>query len=100
MSTSTYVDRISQLCTEFKLPPVGAEAVSRFVQAGQGEAQEILLDILGKPRTGGSGASAGCAAPPGCPQGRPGTPLNTNGSRPSCSSSFGSYPKGTSWTGA
>ena len=27
MSTGTYTDRIGQLCTAFKLPTVGAEAV-------------------------------------------------------------------------
>jgi DNA replication protein DnaC len=39
-------DRISQLCTAFKLPTVGAEAVPRFRQAGHGQALETLLEVL------------------------------------------------------
>jgi len=46
MSTSTYVERISQLCAEFKLPTVGTEAVPRFRNAGQGAALETLLEVL------------------------------------------------------
>ena len=46
MSTDTYTDRIRQLCTAFKLPTVGAEAVPRFQQAGYGEALETLLEVL------------------------------------------------------
>ena len=46
MSTDTYTDRIRQLCTAFKLPTVGAEAVPRFQQAGHGEALETLLEVL------------------------------------------------------
>ena len=46
MSTGTYTDRIGQLCTAFKLPTVGAEAVPRFQQSGHGEALETLLEVL------------------------------------------------------
>lgn len=46
MGTDTYTDRIRGLCTAFKLPTVGAEAVPRFQQAGHGEALETLLEVL------------------------------------------------------
>ena len=46
MSTDTYTDRIRQLCTTFKLPTVGAEAVPLFQQAGYAEALETLLEVL------------------------------------------------------
>ena len=46
MSTSEYAGRISRLCTEFKLPTVGAEAVPCFTRAGQQDALEILTEVL------------------------------------------------------
>jgi hypothetical protein len=46
MDTETYADRTRQFCTAFKLSTVGSEAVSRFQQAGHGEALETLLEVL------------------------------------------------------
>ena len=46
MGTDTYTDRIRGLCTAFKLPTVGAEAVARFQQTGHGEALDTLLEVL------------------------------------------------------
>ncbi len=54
MSTNTYTEpsssevkeRIGQLCTEFKLPTVGAEAVPSFTRAGHPDALQSLLEVL------------------------------------------------------
>jgi DNA replication protein DnaC len=43
---STYAERISQLCSEFKLPTVGSEAVPHFMNAGHSEALESLTELL------------------------------------------------------
>lgn len=39
-------ERISELCSEFKLPTVGAEAASRFTGAGHSDALPTLLEVL------------------------------------------------------
>ncbi|MFQ6030027.1 MAG: IS21-like element helper ATPase IstB [Dehalococcoidia bacterium] len=46
MVVDTCTHRIRQLCAAFKLPTVGAEAVSRFQQAGHGDASETLVEVL------------------------------------------------------
>jgi DNA replication protein DnaC len=46
MMTGTDTERISELCAQFKLPTVGAEAVNRFTRAGHGDALESLLEVL------------------------------------------------------
>jgi DNA replication protein DnaC len=38
--------RIAQLCTEFKLPTVGAEVVARFTRASHGDALGTLQEVL------------------------------------------------------
>jgi DNA replication protein DnaC len=38
--------RIADLCTQFKLPTVGAEVVDRFIRAGHGDALSSLLEVL------------------------------------------------------
>ena len=55
MTGSVYTDRISQLCTEFKLPTVGSEAVPRFRDAGQAAALAQYLAAEG----GNTGMSEG-----------------------------------------
>ncbi len=39
-------ERIEQLCSEFKLPTVGAEAVPRFAAAGHADALVTLVEVL------------------------------------------------------
>ena len=39
-------ERIGQLCGQFKLPTMGAEAVARFTAAGHGDALPIFLEVL------------------------------------------------------
>src|SRR6266853_760667 len=39
-------DRIQELATVFKLPTVAREACSRFVDAGQADALETLLEVF------------------------------------------------------
>ena len=39
-------ERIEQLCSEFKLPTVGAEAAPRFAAAGHADALLTLLEVL------------------------------------------------------
>ena len=39
-------DRIGELCHQFRLPTMGAESVSRFTDAGHGDALETLLEVL------------------------------------------------------
>jgi DNA replication protein DnaC len=46
MTTGISTERISELCTQFKLPTVGSEAVNRFTRAGHGDALESLLEVL------------------------------------------------------
>jgi len=46
MTIGMVAGRISELCTQFKLPTVGAEAVKRFTVAGHGGALESLLEVL------------------------------------------------------
>lgn len=44
--TSRYAERIAQLCSEFKLPTVGAEAAPLFSRAGHADALESLVEVL------------------------------------------------------
>ena len=44
--TSVLQERISDLCHQFKLPTVGAEATPRFTSAGHGEALPTFLEVL------------------------------------------------------
>ena len=44
--TSIVQERIGDLCYQFKLPTVGAEAAPRFTAAGHGEALSTLLEVL------------------------------------------------------
>ena len=44
--TSIVQERIGDLCHQFKLPTVGAEAAPRFTAAGHGEALSTLLEVL------------------------------------------------------
>ncbi|MGD0728445.1 MAG: IS21-like element helper ATPase IstB [Spirochaetia bacterium] len=46
MTTGISTERISELCTQFKLPTVGSEAVNRFTKAGHRDALESLLEVL------------------------------------------------------
>ena len=46
MTDNEYSTRIVQLCTQFKLPTVGAEAINQFTRAGHGEALSSLLEVL------------------------------------------------------
>ena len=48
MNTDTRVvqERIGQLCHQFKLPMVAAETISRFTEAGHGDALPTLLEVL------------------------------------------------------
>ena len=39
-------DRIGELCHQFRLPTMGAQSVSRFTDAGHGDALETLLEVL------------------------------------------------------
>ena len=44
--TSVLQESISDLCYQFKLPTVGAEATPRFTAAGHGEALPTFLEVL------------------------------------------------------
>jgi len=46
MTDNECAARIVQLCTQFKLPTVGAEAINQFHRAGHGEALSSLLEVL------------------------------------------------------
>lgn len=46
MSMVAIRERISELCAEFKLPTLGAEAVSRFTGAGHSDALPTLLEVM------------------------------------------------------
>ena len=46
MDTSIIQERIGQLCYQFKLPTVAAEATPRFTEAGHGDALPTLLEVL------------------------------------------------------
>ena len=39
-------DRIGELCRQFRLPTMGAQSVSRFTDAGHGEALSTFLEVL------------------------------------------------------
>ena len=39
-------DRIGQLCHQFRLPSMGAQAVGRFTNAGHGDALPTFLEVL------------------------------------------------------
>ena len=53
-----------------------------------------------RPRTAGSGASAGCAPPLGCRQARPGRPSSTTGCPWRCDGNWTSWPTAASSTAA
>ncbi len=73
MSSSEVKERIGQLCTEFKLPTVGAEAVPWFTRSGHPDSLPTLLKCWNRRlRTAGKGASSGSDVPPSYPQARPG----------------------------
>ena len=87
MSTGTYTDRIGQLCTAFKLPTVGAEAVPRFQQSGHGEALETLLEVLElESEDRHQRRITRLRRASRLPRVRPGIPSNPNGCRPGYSS--------------
>ncbi len=44
--TTTQQERIQSLCTEFRLPTIGAEVVKRFQADQQGSALETLLAVF------------------------------------------------------
>ena len=44
--TSIIQERIGELCGQFKLPTVAAEATPRFTAAGHGDALPIFLEVL------------------------------------------------------
>ena len=46
MDTVELQDRIGQLCHQFRLPSMGAQAVSRFTNAGHGDALPTFLEVL------------------------------------------------------
>ena len=78
--TSIVQERIGDLCYQFKLPTVGAEAAPRFTAAGHGEALSTLLEVLEQEAEDrNSAASSGCARYPGCLPARPGRPSSTTG---------------------
>jgi predicted signal transduction protein with EAL and GGDEF domain len=102
MGRDNYTYRLCQLCTAFKLPTVGAEAVPRFRQAGHEEALETLLEVLeleAEDRAS-SGRSAGCVVAQGYRWARPGRPLSTTDSQPGCSGNCVNWPGETSWNRA
>ena len=43
---SVIQDRIGQLCSQFKLPTVGAQSVTRFTAAGHGDALPTFVEVL------------------------------------------------------
>ena len=68
VSSNGVKERIGQLCSEFKLPTVGAEAGPRFTAAGHTDACTPLWRCWSrKPRTAGRGASSASDEHPGCP---------------------------------
>ena len=44
--------RIGELCHQFRLPTMGAQSVSRFTDAGHGDALETLLEVLEQEAAG------------------------------------------------
>ena len=46
VSSNGVKERIGQLCSEFKLPTVGAEAGPRFTAAGHTDALVTLVEVL------------------------------------------------------
>ena len=46
VSSNGVKERIGQLCSEFKLPTVGAEAGPRFTAAGHTDALHTLVEVL------------------------------------------------------
>lgn len=46
MDTVELQNRIGQLCHQFRLPSMGAQAVSRFTNAGHGDALTTFLEVL------------------------------------------------------
>ena len=46
LSPNEVTERIGQLCSEFKLPTVGAEAAPWFTRAGHPDALQTLLEVL------------------------------------------------------
>ena len=46
VSSNGVEERIGQLCSEFKLPTVGAEAGHRFTAAGHMDALHTLVEVL------------------------------------------------------
>ena len=46
VSSNGVEERIGQLCSEFKLPTVGAEAGPRFTAAGHMDALHTLVEVL------------------------------------------------------
>ena len=46
VSSNGVEERIGQLCSEFKLPTVGAEAGPRFTAAGHTDALHTLVEVL------------------------------------------------------
>ena len=46
VDTSIIQERIGELCGQFKLPTVAAEATPRFTAAGHGDALPIFLEVL------------------------------------------------------
>ena len=51
MTIGVTTERISELCAQFKLPTVGAEAVNRFTRAGHGNALEMEAEDRRQRRT-------------------------------------------------
>ena len=78
--TSITQERIGDLCHQFKLPTVGAEAAPRFTAAGHGDALPTFLEVLEQEAEDrNSAASSGCARYPGCPRARLGRPSSMTG---------------------
>ena len=99
VSSNGVKERIGQLCSEFKLPTVGAEAQA------PGSPQPVtrtpchtLVEVLEQEAEdrAGRGASSASDEHPGCPSARRGTPSSTTGCRWRSDSSSTSWPMGAS----
>ena len=94
-------ERIGQLCHQFKLPTMGAQAVARFTASGHGDALPTFWRCWSRrPRTAATGASTGCARSPGSLRARPGRPSSTTGCPWRSDSSWTNWPRAASWTAA
>ena len=82
VDTSIMLDRIGQLCHQFKfkLPTVSTQVGGSFSPAGHGDALPAVLKVLEQEAgIAATGTSTGCAGRPGCPRARLGKPPSSRG---------------------